>query len=82
MALGIPTIATAIGANFRVIDNNKSGFLIPVNDLDGWFNTILALTKNIELRERIGKSGRKRVVELYSTKANKDQYLSVISGIN
>ena len=75
MALGTPTIATAIGANFRVIENEKNGFLVK-ND-EEWKTRILELAMNIELRQKIGMQGREHVLNHFSLLANKDKYLEI-----
>lgn len=76
MALGIPTVATKIGANNRVIEDNVSGFL--VNNEIEWIEKINALIINPSLRLQVGNEGRKRVELLYSINANKRKYMSVI----
>ncbi|MFL5763952.1 MAG: glycosyltransferase family 4 protein [Bacteroidia bacterium] len=76
MALGIPTIATAIGANFRVIADKENGFL--VKSPEEWKNTILQLAADIKLRERTGKNARAHVENHFSLKANKDKYLDIL----
>lgn len=82
MALGIPTIATAIGANYRVIEHGISGFLIPPGTDQVWKDTIIKLYNNIELRKRVGQKARERVVKLYSIESNKVKYLSAFSEID
>lgn len=79
MALGIPTIATAIGANFRVIEDGKSGFLVN-NDAE-WLEKLSLLIENQILREKIGKAAAERVEEYYSINANKDAYLSIFDKV-
>ncbi len=81
MALGIPTIATAIGANFRIIENNKSGFLIPPGEDKGWISAILKLVNDHKLQERIGKNGRAVVEKNYSLLSNKHKYLDIIDDV-
>jgi glycosyltransferase involved in cell wall biosynthesis len=80
MALGIPTVATAIGTNFRVIENNVSGFL--VNSEDEWIRVLSELICNAELRERIGSAARKRIVDLYSLEANAEKYNGVLKSVS
>ena len=81
MALGIPTLATAIGANFRVLEDNKSGFLIPVDNSSEWVERIMRLLKDNELRKFIGVNGRRRVVDFYSIKTNKKIYLDIFNSL-
>ncbi len=81
MALGIPTIATAIGANFRIIENEKNGFLVEIEDVKFWYNRIEQLINSKNLRNELGTEGRKTVEEKYSIEANKQKYLSVINSV-
>ena len=76
MAAGIPTIATAIGTNFRIIENGVNGFLVKTDD--EWLDCIMSLAGNENLREQIGKKGAKVVEERFSVHANKEVYLSVL----
>ncbi len=76
MALGIPTVATAIGANFRVIQNGISGFL--VTDETEWKQTLKELLEDSELRRRIGTEGRKKVERMFSVESNISSYLNIL----
>ncbi len=75
MALGIPTIATAIGANYRIIEDEKNGFLIPVGNDNLWYDRLSELIVNAKLRKSVGEAGRKTIEKLYSIDANKDLYI-------
>ena len=79
MAIGIPTVAAAIGTNFRIIKNEVTGFL--VKDENEWVDRILQLASSEELRRRIGIAAAKEVEEHYSINANKDVYLSIIDQV-
>jgi glycosyltransferase involved in cell wall biosynthesis len=79
MALGIPTVATAIGANHRVIENGISGFL--VKEEAEWIATLEKLLCDSSLRKNIGIAARKRVEDLFSIEANKTIYLDIVNGI-
>jgi glycosyltransferase involved in cell wall biosynthesis len=76
MALGIPTVATAVGANFRVIENGVSGFL--AKDEKEWIEIFKRLLSDPLLRKRIGLEGRQRVKKLFSIEATKDIYLDIL----
>ncbi len=79
MALGIPTVATAIGTNFRVIENGVSGFL--VNSEDEWFTQLANLINDSNLRRQIGKCGRARVEKYYSVNANWPVYVQILKKV-
>jgi glycosyltransferase involved in cell wall biosynthesis/SAM-dependent methyltransferase len=79
MALGIPTVATAVGANFRVIEHGVSGFLAH-ND-EEWVEFIMRLAEDPVLRREIGLHARARVEQLFSIKANRDTYLRIFDEV-
>lgn len=79
MALGIPTVATAIGASFRVIEDGVSGFL--VKNEEEWLDRLERLIRDPALRESMGRAARKRVEERFSVKANRDTYLQIFRDV-
>ena len=78
MAAGVPVIATAIGTNFRIIEDGVSGFL--VNSEDEWVARIKELITDENLRQQIGTKGAEVLENRFSVNANKDIYLSIIMG--
>jgi L-malate glycosyltransferase len=80
MALGIPTVATALGANFRVIENGVSGFLVQ-ND-DEWIEALSKLIQDENLRRCIGGNARVRVEQLFSVESNKGKYIHILNTLS
>ena len=76
MAVGLPVVATAIGANYRIIENGKTGYLVKTKD--EWIERLLLLMNDPELRKNIGNAARQNVEEYYSIHANAPIYLSII----
>jgi L-malate glycosyltransferase len=76
MALGLPTVATAIGANFRVLEDGVSGFL--VSSEAQWLERLEQLMDDPSLRKRLGEAARHRVESLYSIRANTPVYLKIL----
>lgn len=79
MALGIPAVATSIGANLRIIENDVSGIL--VTSKDEWLSALIRLMDDSEMRKRIGLNGNKKVVAEYSIHANKETYLKILKSV-
>lgn len=79
MALGVPTIATAIGTIHRIIENGKNGFL--VHSPSEWKDLILQLKNSQVLRKEVGIAAAETVSKRYSIKANRDVYLSVLNNV-
>jgi L-malate glycosyltransferase len=79
MAAGIPTVATALGANFRIIENDVNGYLAK-NESD-WLLYLKQLMKEEALRKRIGLKGAEVVEKYFSINAYKDIYLSILKNV-
>ncbi|ABG57357.1 glycosyltransferase family 4 protein [Cytophaga hutchinsonii] len=79
MALGIPTIATGIAANLRVIENRKTGMLVKTKE--EWLNGLETLLTDASLRRELGLAARKKVADTFSIEANKDKYLKIVVSI-
>lgn len=79
MALGIPTIATGIGASQRIIRDGEDGFL--VTNAEEWKNRIKLLATDAALRKHLGDAARRTVVDRFSIRANRAAYLGVLDGV-
>ena len=77
MAAGVPVVATAIGTNFRIIENGINGFLAATED--EWISYLKQLIDNKELRFRIGQKGAAVLEEKFSVHANQHTYLNIIN---
>lgn len=80
MALEVPTIMSAVGVNTAIISDGKNGFL--AKDFEEWYLKLCLLIENKELRDRMGKAGRKTVEDEYSTRAHQTQYLNFFKQLN
>lgn len=79
MAAGVPTVATAIGTIFRIIQNGDNGFL--VNNQQEWIDVLSRLMNDEQLREKVGRNAAHTVENHYSINANKSTYLSILEGL-
>ncbi|MBC7947564.1 MAG: glycosyltransferase family 4 protein [Chitinophagaceae bacterium] len=79
MALGLPVIATAIGANFRVVSEGETGFLVTTPEQ--WLEKLRILINDPELRKRFGQKARERVQQHYSVIANQPVYLDILNKV-
>jgi glycosyltransferase involved in cell wall biosynthesis len=78
-ALGLPVVATAIGANYRIIENGKTGFLVETEE--EWIEHLELLMKDPLLRRKMGEAARINVLKHYSLHANKKLYLDIIASV-
>lgn len=70
-ACGIPVIATNTGGLPEVVIEDKTGFIVPVEDVSSTVDKMKELT-SAKLRESMGKEGRNLVLEKYNWKQNVD----------
>jgi glycosyltransferase involved in cell wall biosynthesis len=79
MAMGVPTVASAIGANRDVIEHGANG-LLAATDND-WVESIGALLRSPELRARLGQEGRRTVEERFSMRRGASALAAVVRGV-
>jgi len=75
LALEIPAVSSCVGVNKRIIENGLNGFLCEVDE--EWYVALEKLILDVDLRKKMGKAGRKKVVEQYSLLSNQDNFLSL-----
>ena len=61
MACGIPVVASKVGGIPEVVKDGKNGLLIPPGNSEALADALIYLLENEDVREKMGKSGRKKV---------------------
>jgi len=79
MALGIPVVASAVGANKDILTHELDSFLIDVNQPEDWISSLKKLLTSDSLRQQMGLAGRKTVEDKYSVNSNKEKYIRLFS---
>jgi glycosyltransferase involved in cell wall biosynthesis len=74
MSAGLPSVVSRIPANVQLIDDGVHGLLPPVGDDAAMAGALMRLFGDPELRARMGRAARQRVVENYSTGQVVDRY--------
>jgi glycosyltransferase involved in cell wall biosynthesis len=65
MATGLPVITTPIGGIVDIVEDGKTGYFVPSDDLAALADRIQALRRDPELRLRMGAAGRKTIEERF-----------------
>ncbi len=68
-----PVVATGVGGIPEVVKDGDTGFLVDYGNWDEMKKYIEALLKNEKLRTKMGKAGRKHVIESFSIKVIVDK---------
>ncbi len=77
MASGTPVIATAHGGPLDIIEEGKTGLLVPPGDPAALAVAIIQMAEEPEWRKRMGDAGRSEVLEKYTLDRYVDRVLEV-----
>lgn len=66
MAFGKTVIAYNVGSMEEIIDNNKTGFIIPKSDINRFSDRIISLENNRDLLTKIGKNARQFAIKNFN----------------
>ena len=77
MACKKPVICTVAGATKEVIEQGKTGLLIPPRNPEALADAIMKLIKDEQLRIKMGMEGRKKVERVYDWNAIIEEYLEL-----
>ncbi len=66
MALKKPIVATRVGGIPEVVEDKKTGFLVPPADCHSLAQAVITLREDRNLSSRLGEAGRKRVERFFS----------------
>ncbi len=77
MAMGLPVISTFHGGIPELVEDGKSGFLVPEKDADAIASKLTYLLEHPETWKQMGKIGRSRVEEKYDMNKLNDELVEV-----
>ena len=76
MAFGLPVVASDAGITSRIVLDGATGILVRTED--EWLQALERLVRDPALRRRLGETGRREVLEKYSTKVIAGEYRRVL----
>jgi glycosyltransferase involved in cell wall biosynthesis len=65
MAAGVPVIATHVGGTGYLVEDGRTGFLVPPGDIDALSDKLLTLLSDASLRRAFGAAAKTRATETY-----------------
>ncbi len=74
MAAGLPVVATGVGGNSNVVDDKKTGLLVPARNAGRFADAVISLCQDPRAREDMGQAGRKRMEENFSLSKMAEKY--------
>ncbi len=81
MACEVPVIATRVGGLAEVIEDGKSGYLLPLGNVEAMAERTIEVLKSPERRAQMGKRGRAIATEKFSPQTALNAYLDVYHSV-
>lgn len=77
MALGIPAVVSAVGANIAAVPDGVAGYVC--HSEEAWYMHLKDLLQNVQLRSVMGAAGREWVEQQYAVTAHKGTFLKLFT---
>jgi len=81
MACECPVIVSDADGFTEIVEDGKTGFIVPKRNIEATSNAIQRFIDNPSLRESMGKQGRERVLELYDWQNNVTKMFDIYTNI-
>lgn len=75
MSYGKPVLATRAGGIVEFMQNNKTGFLFKVGDIDGFAQKLLELSYNLDMVKKLGENAKSIAQQGFSGGKIVDKYI-------
>jgi glycosyltransferase involved in cell wall biosynthesis len=69
MSIGVPVVAYDVGGLKEIIENDRTGVLVPLGDARGFANALVNLLTDEEFNDRLGLAARTTVQQRFSIRA-------------
>lgn len=80
MGCGLPILATAVGGNPEIIDDGRTGRLVPSENPEALADAIDQMCRDQEMWRTMGELGRDRVERHFSLRSMIDRYSALYDG--
>jgi sugar transferase (PEP-CTERM/EpsH1 system associated) len=77
MATGLPVVATRVGGNAELVEDDDTGLLVPAADSDSLARAILRYVSDPQLARRHGAAARRRVEQRFSLDRMVERYAAL-----
>ena len=77
--VGVPVVCTPVGINQDLVEDGANGFYAMTPE--EWEEKLSLLIENAQLREQMGREGRKRVLENYTFQACAPRLFSILNRV-
>ena len=78
MAMRRPVVASRLSGIPELVEDGRSGLLVPPGDADAVAEALLRLARDARLRRELGLAGRRRVEAAFSLEGEVDRLLALV----
>jgi L-malate glycosyltransferase len=77
MATALPCLASRIGGNIDLLDEGRTGLLLPSDDPAAWSSALIRLLDNPDFARQLGAAARRRIETEFALPVVVDRYLDL-----
>jgi glycosyltransferase involved in cell wall biosynthesis len=77
---GLPVVVTDVGGNRELVEEGENGYLVSDWDEEAFVERVARLLGDKELRARMGRKGRERVLARHALPAVAEAYRKIYAG--
>jgi glycosyltransferase involved in cell wall biosynthesis len=78
---GLPVVTTNVSGASTVVEHGRSGYVVPVHDLDAMVDAAEHLVVDRALRSEMGAAGRERCVREFSLASEARRWREMLDGL-
>ena len=82
MALGRPVIASGVGGVLSVIEDGRTGLIVPPSDSRSLAERMIELLTNPDLARRLGEAGRQRIHDQFNEQRMLNDVIQLYNEVN
>jgi glycosyltransferase involved in cell wall biosynthesis len=80
MVVGTPVVVTSVGGLAEIVEHDRTGLVVPVDDPDALGAALTRIAGDAELRARLGSAARAAARARYDRREWAQRYLEVLRG--
>ena len=81
MALGVPVVASRVGAIPEIVQDGENGLLVDPNDVQGLTRALERLVIEVGLRKRLGRRGQQHILTQFPASKMAEEYYRLLFGL-
>jgi glycosyltransferase involved in cell wall biosynthesis len=78
MSYGRAVVASAVGGVPELVEDGKTGYLVPAENIDAYTRKIIYLSRNPEYCRQMGEAARRRVIERFCKSRYQKELIRII----